>query len=204
MNPIRITLRETSFHPYHGQSLPEESLLGEFIQFNPLVLVLILAMGSTPDRNHFIYLMKNLYLCANPVARTWCCPSKIYFYHCAKSMFVKLLFGKQFKLILYWILTYYRNFIEILGPLAPVIQEFRPIPYGLNISWQSDVNSVQDEYQVTYIRNDTSEKVTRKTTDTNMVITDLYPGAGYVTFQKTHFHFHLTVFDLFFKFKLPI
>lgn len=60
-----------------------------------------------------------------------------------------------------------------------MIQEFRPIPYGLNISWQSDVNSVQDLYQVIYIRNDTGEKFTKKTTETKLVVTDLYPGAGY-------------------------
>ncbi|KAL0279954.1 UNVERIFIED_CONTAM: hypothetical protein PYX00_001395 [Menopon gallinae] len=68
---------------------------------------------------------------------------------------------------------------QVTRPLSPVIQEVRPIPYGLNISWQSDVNSVQDLYQVVYIRNDTGETVSKKTTETKLVISDLFPGAGY-------------------------
>ncbi|KAK6628641.1 Tyrosine-protein phosphatase 10D [Polyplax serrata] len=71
------------------------------------------------------------------------------------------------------------SIFQATRPLSPVIQEFRPIPYGLNISWQSDVNSVQDLYQVVYIRNDTGEKVTKKTMETKLVLTDLYPGASY-------------------------
>lgn len=70
----------------------------------------------------------------------------------------------------------------VLGPLSPVIQEFKPIPFGLNISWQSDVNSLQDLYQVVYIRNDTGEKITKKTIETKLVLTDLYPGARYLLF----------------------
>lgn len=93
------------------------------------------------------------------------------------------------------------------GPLSPVIQEFRPIPYGLNISWQSDVNSVQDLYQVVYIRNDTGEKVTKKTMETKLVLTDLYPGARYVSQESREdivFFFIFSLINLCFSYQVKV
>lgn len=97
----------------------------------------------------------------------------------------------EFEIIFIYAVVH-RFFKTILGPLSPVIQEFKPIPYGLNISWQSDVNSVQDLYQVIYVRNDTGEKVTQKTMETKLIITDLYPGARYVNESI----FFCRIFDL--------
>lgn len=39
-------------------------------------------------------------------------------------------------------------------PSSPIIEDLRPIPNGLNISWKSDVNSNQNKYEVWYKRND--------------------------------------------------
>ncbi|XP_034247190.1 tyrosine-protein phosphatase 10D isoform X1 [Thrips palmi] len=64
-------------------------------------------------------------------------------------------------------------------PSSPIIEDLRPIINGLNISWKSDVNSRQEKYEVTYIRNDTGERVTTLTTDSRLVLDNLYPGAGY-------------------------
>ncbi|KAF6198980.1 hypothetical protein GE061_007003 [Apolygus lucorum] len=65
-------------------------------------------------------------------------------------------------------------------PSAPVIEDLKPIEYGLNISWKSDVNSRQELYEVIHQRNDSAEPpYTSKTKDTHLLLTDLYPGAGY-------------------------
>lgn len=64
-------------------------------------------------------------------------------------------------------------------PSAPIIQDSRSLIDGLNISWKSDVNSRQDKYEVQLIRNDTLDKITRITYDSQIVLTNLYPGAGY-------------------------
>lgn len=45
--------------------------------------------------------------------------------------------------------------INFTVPSSPIIEDLRPIINGLNISWKSDVNSRQEKYEVTYIRNDT-------------------------------------------------
>ncbi|KAK8376280.1 hypothetical protein O3P69_008762 [Scylla paramamosain] len=64
-------------------------------------------------------------------------------------------------------------------PASPIIEELQPIPHGLKISWKSDVTSKQDKYDVVYTRNDTALSVTRQTENTQVVLEDLYPGAGY-------------------------
>ncbi|XP_044737307.1 tyrosine-protein phosphatase 10D-like isoform X2 [Chrysoperla carnea] len=66
-------------------------------------------------------------------------------------------------------------------PSAPIIEDLRPIIDGLNISWKSDVNSRQDKYEIQYIRNDTGDRETKTTQgqDTRIILTGLYPGAGY-------------------------
>lgn len=46
---------------------------------------------------------------------------------------------------------------------------------------------MQDMYQVIYIRNDTGAKVVKKTMETNLVISDLYPGAGQVFYFNLYF-----------------
>lgn len=65
-------------------------------------------------------------------------------------------------------------------PSAPIIENLLSLSDGLNISWKSDVNSRQDKYEVRYRRNDTNniEKVTT-TTDSRLVIRNLFPGAVY-------------------------
>lgn len=50
---------------------------------------------------------------------------------------------------------------------------------GLNISWKSDVNSKQEQYEVLYSRNGTSEVRTLITKESRLVIKNLQPGAGY-------------------------
>lgn len=67
----------------------------------------------------------------------------------------------------------------VTQPSAPIIEDLRPIVDGLNISWKSDVNSRQDKYELHCVRNDTFDKIVRTTYDTRMVLTSLYPGAGY-------------------------
>lgn len=65
-------------------------------------------------------------------------------------------------------------------PSAPIIEDLKSIKEGLNISWKSDVNSKQEQYEITYIRNDTAETRTVYTKDTRLVFRNLYPGAGYI------------------------
>ncbi|CAB3367061.1 Hypothetical predicted protein [Cloeon dipterum] len=64
-------------------------------------------------------------------------------------------------------------------PSSPIIEDLRPTHFGLNISWKSDVNSKQDEYEVTYSRNDTGHVVKTITSTSNLSLTGLEPGAGY-------------------------
>ncbi|KAG5683461.1 hypothetical protein PVAND_012739 [Polypedilum vanderplanki] len=65
-------------------------------------------------------------------------------------------------------------------PSAPIIEDLKSIREGLNISWKSDVNSKQEQYEVTYTRNETGETKTVLTKDTRLVFKPLYPGAGYI------------------------
>lgn len=67
----------------------------------------------------------------------------------------------------------------VTRPSAPIIEDLKSIKEGLNISWKSDVNSRQEKYEVMYFKNDSSEIKTVVTTDSNLVIQNLYPGAGY-------------------------
>lgn len=67
----------------------------------------------------------------------------------------------------------------VTRPSSPIIEDRKSIKEGLNISWKSDVNSRQDKYEVTYYRNDTDEEKTVFTTDSRIIIRNLYPGAGY-------------------------
>ncbi|KAL1116196.1 hypothetical protein AAG570_005691, partial [Ranatra chinensis] len=65
-------------------------------------------------------------------------------------------------------------------PSSPIIEDLRPIEYGLNISWKSDVNSRQEKFEVVYQRNDTSsEAITTGTTEPHLLLDNLYPGATY-------------------------
>lgn len=65
-------------------------------------------------------------------------------------------------------------------PSAPIIEDLRPIVDGLNISWKSDVNSRQDKFELHCVRNDTFDKIVKTTYDSRMLLTNLYPGAGYL------------------------
>lgn len=67
----------------------------------------------------------------------------------------------------------------VTRPSSPIIEDRKSIKEGLNISWKSDVNSRQDKYEVIYYRNDTDEEKTFTTTDSRLIIRNLYPGAGY-------------------------
>lgn len=67
----------------------------------------------------------------------------------------------------------------VTRPSSPIIEDRKSIKEGLNISWKSDVNSRQDKYEVMYSRNDTGEVKTIWTTDSRLVIKNLFPGAGY-------------------------
>lgn len=67
----------------------------------------------------------------------------------------------------------------VTRPSSPIIEDLKSIKEGLNISWKSDVNSRQEQYMVTYLRNDTKEEHTLWTNETRLVIPKLYPGAGY-------------------------
>lgn len=68
----------------------------------------------------------------------------------------------------------------VTRPSAPIIEDLRPMIDGLNISWKSDVNSRQDKYEVHCVRNDTVDKIIKTTYDSRIVLSDLYPGAGYM------------------------
>lgn len=67
----------------------------------------------------------------------------------------------------------------VTRPSSPIIEDRKSINQGLNISWKSDVNSRQDKYEITYLRNDTGEMHRELTTDSRLVISGLHPGAGY-------------------------
>lgn len=67
----------------------------------------------------------------------------------------------------------------VTKPSSPIIEDLKSIREGLNISWKSDVNSRQEKYEVSYTRNDTSDGHTVLTTESRLVFTNLYPGAGY-------------------------
>lgn len=68
----------------------------------------------------------------------------------------------------------------VTRPSAPIIEDLRPLIDGLNISWKSDVNSKQEKYEVHCVRNDTSHEIIRTTYNSNLLLTNLYPGAGYL------------------------
>uniref|UniRef100_A0A6P7G206 protein-tyrosine-phosphatase n=1 Tax=Diabrotica virgifera virgifera TaxID=50390 RepID=A0A6P7G206_DIAVI len=65
-------------------------------------------------------------------------------------------------------------------PSAPVIEDLRPMIDGLNISWKSDVNSKQDKYEIQWIRNDTHERNIKTSYESKIILSHLYPGAGYL------------------------
>ncbi|XP_038120480.1 tyrosine-protein phosphatase 10D isoform X6 [Culex quinquefasciatus] len=67
----------------------------------------------------------------------------------------------------------------VTRPSSPIIEDLKSIREGLNISWKSDVNSRQEKFEVTYTRNDTNDGKTVLTTESRLVFTNLYPGAGY-------------------------
>uniref|UniRef100_W4VRK2 protein-tyrosine-phosphatase n=1 Tax=Corethrella appendiculata TaxID=1370023 RepID=W4VRK2_9DIPT len=67
----------------------------------------------------------------------------------------------------------------VTRPSSPIIGDLKSIREGLNISWKSDVNSRQEKYEVMYTRNDTNDGKTVLTTESRLVFTNLYPGAGY-------------------------
>ncbi|XP_044018714.1 tyrosine-protein phosphatase 10D isoform X2 [Aphidius gifuensis] len=67
----------------------------------------------------------------------------------------------------------------VTRPSSPIIEDLKSIDKGLNISWKSDVNSRQDKFEVTHTRNDTGESATTLTTESHIILEDLYPGAGY-------------------------
>lgn len=67
-------------------------------------------------------------------------------------------------------------------PSSPVIEELKSTEFGLNISWKSDVNSRQENYLVFIRRNDTASlepSFVNTTTESKLVLRNLYPGAGY-------------------------
>ncbi|XP_008203382.1 tyrosine-protein phosphatase 10D isoform X5 [Nasonia vitripennis] len=68
---------------------------------------------------------------------------------------------------------------QVTKPSSPIIEDLKSIEKGLNISWKSDVNSRQEKFEVTHNRNDTGESATTLTTESHIVLEDLYPGAGY-------------------------
>lgn len=70
-------------------------------------------------------------------------------------------------------------FYQVTRPSSPIIEDLKPIEKGLNISWKSDVNSRQERFEVTHNRNDTGESATTLTTESHIILEDLYPGAGY-------------------------
>ncbi|KAG8193889.1 hypothetical protein JTE90_011449 [Oedothorax gibbosus] len=64
-------------------------------------------------------------------------------------------------------------------PSSPVIEMLQPATGGWNLTWKSDVTSRQDQYSVSYVRNDTRFLQERLTSRSWLLIPDLYPGAGY-------------------------
>lgn len=68
-----------------------------------------------------------------------------------------------------------------LEPSSPVIELLQPLEdsSGWNLTWKSDVTSRQDQYSVMYIRNDTRYLQEKQTKNNWVVISDLFPGAGY-------------------------
>ncbi|CAK9816464.1 Tyrosine-protein phosphatase 10D [Anthophora quadrimaculata] len=68
---------------------------------------------------------------------------------------------------------------QVTRPSSPIIEDLKSTEMGLNISWKSDVNSRQEKFEVTHTRNDTGESATTLTTESHIVLEDLYPGAAY-------------------------
>ncbi|GAB6018714.1 hypothetical protein CHUAL_000390 [Chamberlinius hualienensis] len=68
---------------------------------------------------------------------------------------------------------------HITGPAPPLIVGLEPLDRGLNLTWKSDVTSLQDSFAVMYTRNDTGESVKQFTTDGKATLRNLYPGATY-------------------------
>ncbi|XP_015595077.1 tyrosine-protein phosphatase 10D isoform X2 [Cephus cinctus] len=68
---------------------------------------------------------------------------------------------------------------QVTRPSSPIIEDLKSIEKGLNISWKSDVDSRQEKFEVTHNRNDTGESATTLTTESHIILEDLYPGAGY-------------------------
>lgn len=69
----------------------------------------------------------------------------------------------------------------VTRPSAPIIGDLKPmVDNSMNISWKSDVNSKQDKYELKIVRNDTGEVVERTSYDTELLLTNLYPGAAYL------------------------
>ncbi|KAK1120751.1 Tyrosine-protein phosphatase 10D, partial [Melipona bicolor] len=68
---------------------------------------------------------------------------------------------------------------QVTRPSSPIIEDLKPTEMGLNISWKSDVNSRQEKFEVTHNRNDTGESATTLTTESHIILEDLYPGAAY-------------------------
>lgn len=66
-------------------------------------------------------------------------------------------------------------------PSSPVIELLQPQEdaSGWNLTWKSDVTSRQDQYSVMYIRNDTRYLQEKLTKNNWVVLSDLFPGAGY-------------------------
>ncbi|XP_037919047.1 tyrosine-protein phosphatase 10D isoform X2 [Hermetia illucens] len=67
----------------------------------------------------------------------------------------------------------------VTRPSSPIIEDLKSIKEGLNISWKSDVNSRQEKYEILYSRNGTDEVKTILTTESRLVLKNLFPGAGY-------------------------
>lgn len=67
----------------------------------------------------------------------------------------------------------------VTRPSSPIIEDLKSLERGLNISWKSDVNSRQDEYEVVCIRNNTGEIQIEKTTESRHEFRNLYPGSYY-------------------------
>jgi hypothetical protein len=72
------------------------------------------------------------------------------------------LFGRCFIIIALFLkhgkVKHFSNtMVHFIGPSSPIIEDLKPIPDGLNISWKSDVKTRQDKFEVTYNRNDTGK-----------------------------------------------
>ncbi|XP_030754681.1 tyrosine-protein phosphatase 10D-like [Sitophilus oryzae] len=68
----------------------------------------------------------------------------------------------------------------VTRPSAPIIEDLKPMVDGLNISWKSDVNSKQDKYEIVWIRNDTNDRDYMTIYNNKIILSNLYPGAGYL------------------------